>query len=504
MPRGPAWCAASRPVRSLPVLQSAFPTPWCLSPSQGLSPPDLLGGCAGHQRPAENRAHCACRWPPPRQGRWARSASYPLGAPRWGCPWRGSPASVLGCVRCGGWRVWIQSLTRPVSRTVRLSTGDSAGAPGLFRVDAGSSPCRSVDATGVRVLVPPGRVGRAGLPGAFWCASLFPLAALSFCFARPPPGWCCPFLGPLLALPLFLLPSPPPPPPFFFPPRAHLCLLLSLVPGPGCLGPWRFVFLPPPGLWFFFCAPLISGFLSFPVPGALGLGAVCCLFCWPPACRLSVLSRLVCVSRPAVGCSLVVAASHPAPPYVSRGFRRCLSPFVFFLVVRPRCLWLSLVPGLGWRGPWCCGFFLWRPSASLLSLRSRLLCVSRLAVGCSPVVAAPPPVPFLARCFRRSVLLFFFFALSFLRCLCPRCLWPSLVSGPGCPWPWRWVLFVLVASHFSACCALSPLLCFPPGPWLLPRGSCTPPPLCLVVFVASSRSRGFFLFSFFFRAPPCL
>ena len=33
------------------------------------------------------------------------------------------------------WRVWTRSLTRPVSRTVRLSTGDSAGAPGLFRVD---------------------------------------------------------------------------------------------------------------------------------------------------------------------------------------------------------------------------------------------------------------------------------------------------------------------------------------------------------------------------------
>ena len=56
----------------------------------------------GRWRPAENRAHCACRWPLPRQGRWARSASYPFGAPRWGCPWRVPPASVLGCVRCSG------------------------------------------------------------------------------------------------------------------------------------------------------------------------------------------------------------------------------------------------------------------------------------------------------------------------------------------------------------------------------------------------------------------
>ena len=43
---------------------------------------------------------------------------------------------------------------------------------------------------GVRVLL--GRIGRAGLPGALWCASPFPLAALSFCFAWPPPGWGCP------------------------------------------------------------------------------------------------------------------------------------------------------------------------------------------------------------------------------------------------------------------------------------------------------------------------
>ena len=47
-PRGPAWCARPRPVRFLSVLWLAFPTPWCLYPSWGLSPPDLLGGCAGH------------------------------------------------------------------------------------------------------------------------------------------------------------------------------------------------------------------------------------------------------------------------------------------------------------------------------------------------------------------------------------------------------------------------------------------------------------------------
>ena len=38
------------------------------------------------------------------------------------------------------WRVWTRSLTRPVSRAVRLATGDSASAPGLFRVDADTAP----------------------------------------------------------------------------------------------------------------------------------------------------------------------------------------------------------------------------------------------------------------------------------------------------------------------------------------------------------------------------
>ena len=42
------WCATPRPVRSLSVVWSAFPTRWCRSPPRGLAPPALLGGCAGH------------------------------------------------------------------------------------------------------------------------------------------------------------------------------------------------------------------------------------------------------------------------------------------------------------------------------------------------------------------------------------------------------------------------------------------------------------------------
>ena len=48
VPRGSTWCAAPRPVRSLPLLWSAVLSPWCLFPPRGLSPPDLLGVCAAH------------------------------------------------------------------------------------------------------------------------------------------------------------------------------------------------------------------------------------------------------------------------------------------------------------------------------------------------------------------------------------------------------------------------------------------------------------------------
>ena len=58
--------------------------------------------------------------------------------------------------------------------TVPRLTGNSAGAPGLFRVDANTSCFRSEDATpgtraSVRVRALLSRDRRAGLPGVFWC-----------------------------------------------------------------------------------------------------------------------------------------------------------------------------------------------------------------------------------------------------------------------------------------------------------------------------------------------
>ena len=146
----------------------------------------------------------------------------------------------------------------------------------------------------------------------------------------------------------------------------------------------RFVFLlclaPPgwgcPSLFRCCCRSSLVVFLGLPLPG----------------------SRLVCVSRLAVGCSLVVAPP-PPPTFVSGGFRRsCLWSLCFFFSspsssssVRPRCLRLSLVSGPGCPGPRrlrC--LFCW-PSASWLSVRLSLFRAFRLAVGCSRVVAAPPP-----------------------------------------------------------------------------------------------------------------
>ena len=152
---------------------------------------------------------------------------------------------------------------------------------------------------------------------------------------------------------------------------------------------------------------------------------------------------------------------------------------VFLLCLDPSGL--GLPPSLSLPLPFlvalalCFGCFS-RPPAAWLFVRSRLVCVSRLAVGCSLVVS-PPPLPFLclavfvAPAWCLGVFFFFSSPCSPVRF---RCLRLSLVSGPGCPGPRRCALFALLAFRLSA---LVPLSCFPPGWWLLPGGCCPPPPL---------------------------
>ena len=471
--------------------RGAFPHPG------GFRPQIYWAAAQGTRRPAENRAHCACRWPPTRQGRWARSASYPFGAPRRGCPWRVPPASVFGCVRCGGWRVWTQSLTRPVSRTVRLSTGDSARAPRLFRVDADNSPCGSDDATPgsrvcVRVLLLPCRVGSGRPPGRVLVCLPFSSGHSVFLLCSASSGLGLP-LSLVVCLPSPCCPSPGPPPPLFlFPPPLSLAFF-----GFRPRVPWALAvclsFLPPPAS-VFFCVPFVSGFLWCPAPVAPGLGAVCCLFCSPPASRLSVPSC-------PVGCSLVVVTPPLPPPFVSRGFRRC--PSVLFFFVPP--LFLAFA-GFRPRVPWTLALwpvcFVGLPL--LCSLCALILCVPPrcwpLFGGCCP----PPPPPS-----KPSVALFlspplgapsFCFFRSFVRrprCLFPRCLWLSLVSGPGalglgtvcCSFWWP-------AASRSLCGLAS--FVFPAWPssapwWLLSRH----PLLCVSRFLSLPLRAQFFFF-----APP--
>ena len=362
----------------------------------------------------------------------------------------------------------------------------------------------------VGVLALFGRVRRAGLPCAFWCASPFPLAALSLCFAWPPLGWGAPALAFFLFSPL---PSSARP----------LCLLLSLVSGPGGPGPWHCVlfvaFRPsvrcrsfcvaPPGCWllpggclppaplFFFgfscrrsvpcaflfvffslppvSAPVVSRFLWFPAPGAFRPGAVLCVFLPPFGSPCAFAFSFLLLGQ------WLLLGALPAPPLCLAGFvgaARCPS-FFFSSCVRPGRLWLSLVSGPGCPGPWACVLFaLWASRFSAVRALSPSFCFLPgrwlLPGGCCP----PPP---------RSVLRSLFFCL-----VRPRCLQLSLVSGPGCLGPRCCVLFALLASRFSAlrgsrlfrasCPAVgcSPVVAAPPPPFVSRGFRRFPSVLCAV------------------------
>ena len=210
-----------------------------------------------------------------------------------------------------------------------------------------------------------------GCPGS-WCFVLFVLLASRFLGVRA-------FLLSLCCLAVCCSPVVAPPPslllllPFLVALRSFFhsfssslrlpCLRLSVFSGPESLRPWR---------WFVF------------VP----LGSPCSVFFFaPPPSVLRAFSPVLCLP---VGRWLFPAfCSHPPSPSVSRGFCRW---FLFFSLCVP-----PLSPAFSgfWpRTPWAlalCFVCFFRPPAARLSVRSRLVCVSRLALGCSLVVAAPPP-----------------------------------------------------------------------------------------------------------------
>ena len=179
----------------------------------------------------------------------------------------------------------------------------------------------------------PGRAGRP--PGRVLVRLTFSFGRFVFLLCLAPSGLGLPpSLSLLLPFPVALalclvvflglpLPGSPCARASFVSPAWPLAALWWLLPPPSpfvsrgfrrsCLVPWCF------SLFFFLfllplCALVVSGFLWFPAPGALGLGAVRCLLCWPSASRLSVRLSLFRAFRLAVGCSLVVAAPPPPPP----------------------------------------------------------------------------------------------------------------------------------------------------------------------------------------------
>ena len=374
------------------------------------------------------------------------------------------------------WCVWTRSLARPVSRTVRLSTGDSAGAPGLFRVDVDTSPFGSEDATlGSRAcgrvraflagLGGPASRARFGAPHLF----LWPFSVLSLS-ARPPPGWGRPACGFSCFLPFC----------------ASLASGVSCFPALGALG--LGVLCPPPLLFFFpfflFCAPLFSGVPCFPARGALGLGVLCppppspllLFFFWFPFSLLfcaTLVSGVPCF--PALG-ALGLGVLRPPPP-----------PLLVFFLFFP-CRGLPVVQCCGAVSPGLWGVFLWAlcfggglcalalrrsvPPACASSFCVVACCVARVPLGRAGGVALPraasgvcrfcPPPPRRLWCpllwfvvpralWRRGLWCVLCCARWCVECLCRagflcRVVWRGVVPG-------RVVLFL---SCFAAlrCCVL--------------------------------------------------
>ena len=352
------------------------------------------------------------------RGAWCQALSLP----RPPVLWSGQPgfrcACVFVCVLC------LAGSGGPASRA-------RSGAPHLFLWPL----CLSALLGPLRAGVAPLSLAAAAFPrcpGAWFFFFFF----FSFFFfsSRCLVGWCLP-----LGRWLLVGGCSPAPLPFCVP----RFLLLPL-------GAWVlfFVFLFFFFFFFFFlpvllslCAPVVSGFLWFPTPDALGLGAW--LFALL-ACRFSALRALVPLScfPPAVGCSRVVAAPPPPPPFCFSRFPspplaalwRCPSPWgpllcgAVFCGVPPRCV-LCAVCVLSWRGSaYCCSplcFVLCVSRGAVLcvpcALRSARCCAS--LCWCARVVLFVWCVPLLAPVVRCCVLC------CFLWCAVVRCwvCWPVVV-----------------------------------------------------------------------------
>ena len=266
VPRGPALVRRSP---SGPVALGApvgFPVAVVPSPTPGAVAPGFTGWLRG-ARGGRPRTGLIVPAAGPCRGKGAgRAPRRTRSGPRDGVVPGGSLrlrswAACAAVVR----RVWTRSLTRPVSRTVRLPTGDSAGAPGLSSCGRRHRPfrARGRHARVLRVCLcvlflagcgGPASQQRFGAPhlsfGRSWCA---------LCLFGPLRAGVAPFV---VVVGFFFFSFLFPFPPLVAPP---LCPALRVfrprVPwaSASCRLPSPFFFPPPPPL----CAPLSPGFRVF-------------------------------------------------------------------------------------------------------------------------------------------------------------------------------------------------------------------------------------------------
>ena len=217
------------------------------------------------------------------------------------------------------------------------------------------------------------------------------------------------------------------PPPFPPPPVAPRCFLLCVFSGLRCLGPWRLI--APPPLFFYLPPPLclvVSCFACFPASGALGLGVLLPPLPPPPPLFL-----------------------FPPPPSL-----------------RPRCLLLCVFSGLGCLGPWCLVapplflFFFAPPPLSLA------FPVFRPGLPWASAPCHPPPF-FFPLCFLFFLYPFFFLLfLPVVRCGAGLCVLGRQVC-PGVP---RRCCLCRWAVCAGWCCVVLPVgagcpLLSPAGSW---------------------------------------
>ena len=381
VPRGPAWCAAPRPVRSLLVLLWAFPTPSCPSPTRRLAPPALLGGCAGHANAGREPGSLCLPLARAEAGALGLLRVVPVRGPAMGLSLAGPSGVGLG-LRALRWLACVDPVTDASSFPYRPSSDGGLGrCTGAFFVWTPTPPLagrRSPHPGPVRVCVCSSVLAGSGRP-AFWARSGAPHLFLWLLYLSA-------LLGPLRAgvAPFLVLCFPPP---FFF-----YSFLFSF------LG------------YCFPRTPFVSCFLWFPapVPGALAL----CVVCFVGLALLGSPCALASFVLPAWP---LAALWWSPPPFVSHGlrFRRSVPCVCFFFLSAPP---LSLAfsgfrPWVPWALALCFVFFFFASRFSALRALSPVLCLPLgrwlLPGGCCP----PLPLPFCVSRFLSLPLVVVFFPL---------------------------------------------------------------------------------------------